>query len=500
MPSAPIFARIQPKSIKLTEKYKYLVQVSANQQASKVGEPSGKIEMMTPYDGKKHVTTQTIDDIKRQDWRAWAHETTNARIGYVSFANHEQTNLKQALNWNLYNVVPIEIPIKNKDLQTSDILLENGYACRTTHEYQPQWPNVNPINIDVKLYDEDIQKELSMDMSKSIKGNEVQFNFSKEEMDKIARLLMQQDSFQRSLMIRFELVLPLPFALGQAKEQEKKPEQKKIPATDQKAPQIERLAIEWPASLSHDLVTLTIDGKEQRVIYESEQGVITWKDISFSVPDSKSEGTDLYPYRAPIMLLSIDQPGDLYEKKMLKGEIKIKIPCALSGVEMGYFSANGAKSEVAVEHSTEITVDLELLLADCFERRIFSPYQQLQFEGVIAEEMRVHDIEYILRDLGFAVGATRIKNTARPTFLVIGLKQRELEDLRLWILMEGKPSKTMRERKIPGNQMFKTELEVGHTVLYIRGVLNGDSTKLVEIINTIQNKLREQFCHVSTTN
>jgi len=257
--------------------------------------------------------------------------------------------------------------------------------------------------------------------------------------------------------------------------------------------------VEWPVATSHRSVHLLVEGKEWPLAYNPERGVVEWKDILFKALD-KAEGTDLYPYEVPVMTLLVEQPGELYRKERLKGEVRIEIPRPFSGLQVDFFDALGRRAGAHMQLYTVLLCAFEVYLEDCFERKVYSPYQHLQFEGIILDDMRIADIMTLLEDQGFKPTCGELaSDTARMRrYLVMGVRQEGPEELMLWMLVEGNRFQTMRRKQIPGGQTFTTELETGNMVIYMRGQMRGDSLRLVRVMNEVQALLKERFRHVST--
>lgn len=483
MTNKSIFARVTPQKIKLSELYKYEADISANPYTRHEGTPSGCIEMVIPYDGEKYFTIQAFRDIEHQMTNAWDQNHLEARIGYIGYINHAKTDLEKLLDLNFHhNVIPLDIPVRGEGLNDSDSLWDDCHACKFTQSYKPDWPDTTPLQIRVNIFDEDIISELQVgEVLDNLQDNRV-----KQMVDSIA----QQVGFKRSLIFSFDLILALPGIIGSS--------------NDGEPPILTQMAIEWPVATSHRLVHLMIEesegDKNVPITYDPTKGVIEWGDIPFLSPLEKSQGTNLYTYRTPSMMMIVEQPGELYQQEFLKGEIKIEIPRLFSGLQVACFGSEGSKSQIHTISKTTISTDLTISLEDCFERKTFSPYQHLQFEGVILNEMRVNDIKTLLEDQGFESNSRQLNSSDQGTerFIVFGAKTVEMETLSLWMLIEGTRSKTTRQKKIPGGQTFTTDVVTGHMTIYMRGELQGNSANLTHVMNKIQKHLKERFRHVST--
>ncbi|MBN2396482.1 MAG: hypothetical protein JXC36_08500 [Candidatus Atribacteria bacterium] len=478
------FARVNPQYIKITENYNYQADISANQYIEGYGSPIGKYEIPIPYDGEKYFTLQAIKDIEKQKKNAWEQNQLEARIGYISITNYSATDLDKQLSLFLQNnVIPLDIPVKNETkLSSPEVLTNDNFICNIKQDYTPSWPDSIPLQLTVSIFDEDILSELQM-------SGELE-NLSDDQMKRVVDSVAQQVGFKRSLIFSFNLILALPSVIGCA--------------NDKEPPILTRMSIEWPVATSHRLVKLIISenskDSDKPIIYDPERGVIEWGDIPFLAPNKKSEGTDLFTYQAPQMLLFIEQPGELYQQEFLKGEIEVKIPRLFSGLKIDNFLANGQKNNIEIKRETTLYTNMNIALEDCFERKTFSPYQHIQFEGVILNDMRMNDIKTLLEDQGFVADYRQFKlgDQGIERYILRSYTTKELDTLRLWMLVEGTRSKTTRRKQIPGGQTYTTEVDTGYMTIYMRGELRGYSTDLVHSMNEIQKQLKERFRHVST--
>jgi len=479
-----IFSRARPQVIEIHEQYKYRSDISANQSTEQHESPDGLFCITIPYDGEQYFTRRAIDDIECQINDAWNLDELNARVGYVGFSNYSNTNFEQQLNLGFsHNVIPLDVPVLNDGtLVNFESLLDDRHRCRISQQYVPKCPESIPFQLSADIFDEDIISELHAEEAL----DKLPDTLVKDVVDSVA----QQVGFKRSLIFSFELVLALPGVIGRA--------------NDSEPPMLKRMAIEWPVATSHQLVHLVIkesqNDKNIPVVYDSERGVIEWGDIPFPSPKHKSEGTNLYFYKMPPMTLIVEQPGELYQQTFLTGQVEVSVPRLFSGLNVDYFSADGCRRDVQTNTKTTLFTDISISLEDCFERKTFSPYQHLQFEGVILNEMRVNDIKTLLEYQGFEPSSKQLDadDAGAQRYIIAGVKTQELEALKLWMFVEGTRSRTTRQTQIPGGQTFTTEVDTGHMTIYMRGELQGNSGNLIRSMNEIQKLLKERFQHVST--
>lgn len=476
MSQAAVFARARPSVIRVTEEYVYQAEVSSNPRTLRYGAPSGTIEVVVPYDGHETFGSQAIDDVERQVPNVWEQGSLQAVVGHIGLVHHGCTDLAERLDLAArHDVLPLEIPIQGAGLAGPDALRDDRRACRVSYRYTPQWPETSPLTLGVSIWDEETIQAALMDG--------VQAESTAPES--VARDVAQQVGFSRSLIFSFSLQLALPARVGRAK--------------DDQPPVLTQMALKWPSAPSHQ-IQLQVAGGERPVPFNPEIGAIEWGDIAF-IAEGKQEGTGLFSYRTPSIDLYVDQPGELYRKGQLTGRLRIEMPRTFSGLAIAYFEAGGRLVEKApFEPRTVVETDLTLYLEDCFQHKVLSPYQHLQFEGVILNEIRVADIVTLLRDLGFTPGQQRLpaQGLVAERYLVRGERPEGLSTLYLWMLVEGTRSQTTRRKQIPGGQEYTTQLETGSVAIYMRGQLAGDGARLIGAMNEIQTLLKERFQHVST--
>ena len=470
MSESTVFARANPSGISIDEAFTYQMEVSGNPRTDRVGAPSGRIEVTVPYDGTEHFGQKPISDIETQLPDAWRRQQVTARIGYLGLSDYSKTDLDNRLQLRLnYDTFPIEVPVQGSGLQGRAAVEDDAYICTVAIEYSPEWPETVPITLTAKIYDEEWETELDLAL-----GDD-------ESRNRAGRELAQQAWFEHGLVFDFNLGINLPTHAGRG------------------TPAVDYMALEWPVATSHRSVHLEVDRKDHLVTYNPERGVIEWRDIPMS---SGGNETGFLQYRVPPMRLHVLQPGELFRLESLRGEVRIGLSGPVSGLGVTTFAGTGGKSDIKAKANTTIAADLTLYLEDCFDRRPFSPYQHLQFEGVILDLMRIADIETLLTDQGFRivskVNPEQLDLGGTTAYLLTAKRAEGIGEMRLWMLVEGTRSQTVRLKEIPGGETFSTQLETGKMVMYMRGELAGNSERLVGVMNGIQALLKERFRHVST--
>lgn len=468
MSDQAIFARAQPESVRLTEVYRYSQELSRNPSIKTGQAPRGQIKIVVPYDGHQYFTVQACKDVEHQ--RA-THPDQNALIGHLLLTNYGRTNLKDALALsNRYGSVPIHIPVTSHDLADSNRLREDRFACVTTQDYLPRWPDVIPVHVDMQLLDEDML-DLPRDEALTEIGTDV--------ADQIA----QQVSFRRNLllMIQIRLDLPREFARGLN-------------------PRITRVSLGWPTITSlrnlHLLVEPEPDQTELPLRYNPSTRSLEWEDIAMEAEEGQVD-VDIRTYVSRDMLLLIDQPGELYKQDALNGFVEVEIPGQLlSGTLCRIYGGTGKLLENLVpEVTTRVISNLSLVLGDAFAQRTRSPYQHLHFDEIIPEKMRIADIKTALADRGFRIQAEvpLLFDRDELKHFIWAQRSEGRGNMNFWIFVEGSRYRTERQTQVPGGQTYKSTFDSGEIKVYIRGELLGDSQSLVKEMNALQIALHDRF-------
>jgi|GEM_PF-6875575 len=412
MADSTIYARVQPQTIKVTEKYNFEINISSNPETKPLDVPTGEIEVIIPYNGDNHFTELAIADIKQQRPNIWKKESNwAARIGYLAFSHHNDIKPTERTNLNLSErALPIDVPICGQGLVSEHDLVDTRYQCVVSESYTPpDLPIINPIDVQINIFDEEsivtndefitvyeqdnniptkelfeVLKEFFKKDSNFLVNNP---DLTKEDIaEELANIIPKQDILQDNLYLDLIVELSLPQHI-------------KIDS-----PMLTRMAIEWPVTILDRSMILkigTTSTLDKSVIYIPEQGVIEWQNVELQQSTENSSGSNLVKYNTKNMRLLIEHPGELYNKEELKGKVEIKIPQVLAWAGIDYFEANGQEGQIDIKQETIMTAELKLNLAYCFSRKMYYPYQHLQFEGVILDDMRIIDITTILKNMGF---------------------------------------------------------------------------------------------------
>lgn len=263
-----------------------------------------------------------------------------------------------------------------------------------------------------------------------------------------------------------------------------------------------------PAALDGEEIVYRLQPKLIPVRYSLRDGAIEWQDVALRrIPAGDgSGGRPVRAYATPEIVLVIDHPAELDhvaepDKPVeLVGQFEIAVQGALSGLAVQYFGADGKIRPIAQRMETLITCNFTLQLADYARQKWYTPYQYFQFDGVCLDELRVRDIVALLRDLGFRVDRQNWSDSPEKLdrVCILGTQNKGLEKLQIWVLAEGTRTSTRRERRIPGGQTFTSDVDTGHTTIYVRGDHRGSSKDLLSVMLDFQQRLKQEFGHVGT--
>jgi len=455
------YSRAQIESVRLTEHYCYEQEISRNPAHSATAEPSGRIEVTVPYDGHEFFTRQACADVARND----GPDADEALIGHLALTGYGNTNLGDVLPLNSsYGSVPIRVPVGGKD--GPDALDDDRNTCVITYDYtlDPDVPKVIPIDVRVELIDPDTV-ELG-DLIDTVDADH-------RKIDDIPSKITQQVSFRPCLWLVVSVSITLPTQ----------------PKKDL-SPTVERVALDWPTITSLQALQLEVDGRgNDQLRYNPATRCIEW----FNVGMRKA---DAYTYESGPMVLSIEQPGELYRQESLNGTVEVEIPGHLiSGVRSRLHNGIGGlvPPHRQPKPATRLTCGLHLILDDAFARRIHAPYQHLHFDELIPDEARIADIKTALMNQGFEVEMMAPHRDGRDRYLLYACRSEGPDQMNLWLLAEGQRFRTKRQNQVPGGQMFESEFDSGELKVFVFGTLLTGSRALTHEMNALQRALRERF-------
>jgi hypothetical protein len=458
-----IYARARLESAKIEEKYFFRQFIGQNGWAERRDDPIGKIELELPYDGDKYLTRQAFADIER----GRAQHSTSARVGYLTLTGYQDTDLDSVLDLaRSYGSTPIDLPLGPAAAKGGgDELVADRTVCRMSCTYKPamRLRDMYPLEIVLRLHDPDTAG--------------FTHRTEPEDSDAERSRIMQHVGFRPELLLEVIVRLHVPRDLAQ---------QAKVG--------VSHVRVEWPTHTSLGLLAVTADGERCRLRYNPELESLEWFDIPMAAEQHGGSG-DFVTFASPSMELSIPQPGELYETPRLKGHIAVTIDRLLSGTDARLFDATGRQeSRLQPELKSVVDCDFTFILNDAFAWRKLTPYQQMHFDEVIPNEMRIDDIKNALVNLGYRVTGGPHYSVATESWWQLTASRTEGPE-RLWLdlLVEGRRYKARRRRQVPGGLTYQTNLESGDMRIYVYGTLTGDSQPVVHDVNALRRALDERF-------
>ena len=500
MTNKVIFARGRPESVSLKETYAYRLLISRNQTRQSGVPPEGKLEIVVPYDGQRYFTRAACADVEQQLGGTNPSEDVDAQVGHVLLANYDRTDLKNVLNLGEhYDALPIQVPVVSNEIFSPEHLYEDQRAALISHSYQPQVPEVIPIDVRMEITDET-----------SFRAED------KRSIEQISKYV----SVPFQLSVELEIWIDLPNTTPSSAK-----------------PRIARAAFEWPTLTSfrtlklemYDLASVAPSKrakslKKHKALplryrihkkwntvplrYNPAKTCIEWEDIKLH--ERKPSDAKTRVFRSPPMRLQIGYPGELYRQPRLKGTVEVEIKdVLLTGVDVRVFDGAGmhvkrvkpgsGEDGVVVDLATRIVVDLELLLADAFAQRVASPYQQLFFDEVIPDPMRLADILITLGDHGFHVDEPVYPYSSNKLRSIITASRAEgPHTMLLWLYVDGTRNVTERQTELPGGQFYTSTFTSGDLTIHMLGQLPGNVYELTRRMNAIQASLCERFARLRT--
>jgi hypothetical protein len=482
-----LFARAKPKNIRIIETYLYHASISGNPTLEESGKPQGVITVELPFDGEQYFTRWALADVQRQHKDGMGGQSAVFGHLAVSGISPEALQLEDREVSNR-RVLELGIPVPDSTEQLK-VLRQDQYRGVFEHSYTPKWPEVyprsRPISLDINIYDEHTLQDLFES------GPDVK-DWSK---------ITQELSFERSLYFSFHLELALPPQMHLSR-----------------APILRLMRLEWPVATSYHMLQLNIEPAdnsrgewpEHNLVYVPDKGSVEWQNVDFqegplkSTPATSTTSGSGAPhfYHAPIMILMVREPGELYQKPNLTCHMQVDLDGGLlSNLDVDYFDATGRTvTTIPIETHTELLTDIIINLKQRFDRKTLSPYLHLEFEGVMPEEERMRDISTFLKDLGFRVEdyESIVKEANQRAYIITGKKTEGSDEMTIWIIASGNFGVTERETVIPGGKTFKTTVRSGNMTLDMRAEMSGNVRRLTHVLNTIHTTLKERFPYSST--
>ena len=481
-----IYARALPKAIALTETYCYEQEISRNPRIEEKESPVGKIEILVPYDGHEYFMPQAIRDVEQQIGDRSPGEDVNALIGHLAISGHDKTDLDGLFRSKSYESIPILVPVRNDDIFTqTKQLTSDQYFCILQHNYQPEPPELIPIQVNVEVLDDDISL-VNLPSRKDLEQSK------KLDTAKVADLITKHvrsgftfgdTSFKNTLVIFFQVRLSISDS-----------------QSIELAPTIRRFSLRWPTSTSLSNLHLAVNGLKpnKEITYNPLTQNLQWIDVQFD----KDRQNQNEIWRSQRMFLIISQPSELYQQTSLNGEIEVEIPAhLLSGAQARFYGFNhenkkvGELKENFPKSSTRIIANFELILDEAFQKRIKSTSQELKFDQILPDEECVRIIKNELNAQGFSVSPeifVESDNEKELKWLISADRVEGIDSMVLWIVVHGIQFITARKTK-RGETEHLSEDKSGELRMYLLGQFPRNSHRLIKKMNALQEELRKKF-------
>ncbi|MEV7041403.1 hypothetical protein [Amycolatopsis sp. NPDC051061] len=466
-PGDQLFARAHPEHVEVTECHHYEQEISRNPAIGPVGSPTGRIEIVVPFDGADHFTRQACADVAPV-LEAGAKDPRSALIGHLVFAGHQHTDLGAVLGLDdSYGALPIEVPVTGPGAPGGrHELHRDRQAGVIRHEYRPD-PNlldVYPVKVGIELLDPDTLGGTITTHDPADFGN-----------------ASQQPNFRPYLWLRVSVKVVIPW-------QEGRPEP---------SPVVERISLRWPTITSLNVLKVehaNVDGGQRPITYNPVDRTIEWRNVPMAADENKRRDDELC-FLSDAMVVSIRQPGELYRQASLDGTVEIEIAdYLLSGMRTRLFGSTGRRVEDGHRESTRLTSQVHLILAEAFARRNLRPHQHLHFDEVIPEQARIADIHNALADQGFEVEFNeKSESNGVRRWQGIAKRSEGPETMTLRILVEGSRHETERTVHKSGGHSYTSKLPSGELKVYMFGQLPRTSRAVTREMNALHAAVRDRF-------
>jgi hypothetical protein len=269
---------------------------------------------------------------------------------------------------------------------------------------------------------------------------------------------------------------------------------------DDAVPRVTGVFIGWPTRTSLRSLQLQVAGETHPLRYDPERaggGGLEWRDVPMT-EGPKPDSGDLCVFRSPPMVLSIPKPGELYSQDQLSGEVEVTVDRLLSGTSARLFDSRGMICQhPGLEARSVVATEFSVLLEDAFARRTLSPSQQMHFDEVIPDGMRIDDIRTVLRIRGFSVDdltpSTRQPDASSARWWLWARRSQGPFHMSLLLFVEGTHYQARRERQVPGGMKYESLVPSGELRIYAHGWLPRDSEPIVREMNALRQDLHERF-------
>jgi hypothetical protein len=543
-PPGEVYARATPEIVRIVETYSYKQEISRNRDLSSDPDqqPKGCLTVVVPFDGDHFFTRQAKSDVAAQI-PADNTEATSALVGHVVLTNCGKADFRSVAARNVdTHAIPIRVPVSGPGIPSGyGHLIDDRGSCEITHEYQPdrRRPEIMPVTVTIELRDPD-----SADF---LENSELGGGKAKDVAEKLKK--------QRVFLPHLELLVKVEVHIAGDELTEPPEVSVSIAWPTVTSPNFVSLMVDnedYPIRYNPDVNCIEWrnvelgavkrkgfkqakdsagagdsaddqekdDDKGKKPVGESDDEAPDDADDADDDkvdhgPDEADEdeaddgdddvardyqGALIRTYASPPMSLLILQPGELYREKDLNATVNVRIPRLLSGMQARVYDGTGRHAQdYPPEVVSEVSTQVQVILADAFADRLVSTSQRLHFDEVILDSVRIDDIRNALVADGFEVDDGFEDPEWYDDKSKLGLlfyRRREGTDyLRLVYLLEGAPYATERETVV-GSETFKTQLTSGDLKIYSYGTMRRSSREITRAMNRLHQVLRTQFEHV----
>jgi hypothetical protein len=462
----PIRARARLESAAIKERHYYRQEISLNPSLRVRRDPSGHVKLVLPFDGEKYFTRQAYRDAMRACERG-ADRNRGALVGFLALTGHEKTDLSNVLGLEERHAWPILVQLPPApDKHQVDPLLSDRNACVVSCDYRPTESFSADVLIEINDPD---TSDIPLDLPSATEPVHI----------------MRQIDFKPGLSLSMTVQLITPCSL-----------------TEGATARVSGAFIGWPTRTSLRSLELHVAGQAHSFRYNPDRaggGGLEWRDVPMTA--EPPPGGEVRVFRSPAMILSIPRPGELYRQELLRGEVEVTIDRLLSGTRARLFDSTGKQCQhPRLEIETVVATEFSVLLEDAFARRTLSPYQQMHFDEVIPDPMRLDDIITALRTRGFKVAGpqpvTALPGTDSEGWWLRAQRPHGPDQLSMLLCVVGTRYRTRRERQVPGGMKYDTSVDSGELRIYAYGQLPRDSRSVVREMNELRRALHERFDHL----
>jgi hypothetical protein len=479
-----VLARAVPESVIVDERYHSVQEVSRNPSHGFDDGASGRIRVRLPFDGHTFFPRRAIDDVRR----ALGHEarrTAEALVGHLVFTNYHHTNLSSVLGLTgRFGGLPLRVPVCTPALRTvEDLAAERHEYVRTLAYVPSEMPKLLPVDLDVELRDPDNVEVWSSDGQ-----------IAPTDPNLVAKETLRYINFESSLTVRIDARIALPRRVDRN--------------STSTSPVLRRVAVELPAvnSSAPSSMTLKVGGVDHELHHDpAERPTVEWFDVATrptADPDGSSadEPGNARAFSSDPMILTVTRPGELFAADELVIEVEAEIPDELlSEADVRLFDAAGRQHKgpsSPLTRRTTVRHRCTVVLSDVFAKRGLLSFQQLHFDEVVPDDLRVADIASALRDQRFTIHRQEpitAPERGLESHFLLAERREGIGRIVLWVFVHGRRLETERRSAGPGGRRYVTTFDSGDIRLVVCGHVTRDSAELVAAVNELQFALRDRF-------